>query len=69
MSLRNRLRRQLFSTRAARLGALHELTKLAPVAIIAEALGYSPKTIERHATGSAATYARYIEALVHQKSR
>ena len=33
------LRRHLFSTRAARLGTLHELTKLAPVAIISEALG------------------------------
>ncbi|MGO4453829.1 hypothetical protein AB4Y75_07050 [Arthrobacter sp. RAF14] len=41
---------KLFSTRAARLGTLHELTKLAPVAIIAETLGYSPTTIERHAT-------------------
>jgi hypothetical protein len=36
MSLRDRLRRHLFSTRAARLGTLHELTKLAPVAIIAK---------------------------------
>lgn len=34
---------KLFSIRAARLGTLHELTKLAPVAIIAETLGYSPK--------------------------
>ena len=31
--LRNRLR-HVFSTRAARLGTLHELTKLAPVAIL-----------------------------------
>jgi hypothetical protein len=53
----------LFSTRAARLGTLHELTKLAPVAIIAETLGYSPATIERHATDSAAAYARYIAAV------
>jgi hypothetical protein len=52
----------LFSTRAARLGTLHELTKLAPVAIIAETLGYSPTTIERHATDSAAAYAQYIAA-------
>lgn len=58
-TLRTRLR-DLFSTRAARLGTLHELTKLAPVAIIAETLGYHPTTIERHAIGSAATYARYI---------
>jgi integrase len=54
---------KLFSTRAARLGTLHELTKLAPVAIIAETLGYSPTTIERHATDSAAAYARYIAAV------
>ncbi|BCW63278.1 hypothetical protein [Arthrobacter sp. StoSoilB22] len=53
---------KLFSTRAARLGTLHELTKLAPVAIIAETLGYSPTTIERHATDSAAAYAQYIAA-------
>lgn len=45
---------RIFSTRAARLGTLHELTKLAPVAIIDETLGYSPTTIERHATDSAA---------------
>ena len=53
---------KLFSTRAARLGTLHELTKLAPVAIIAETLGYSPTTIERHATDSAAAYAQYVAA-------
>lgn len=52
-----------FSTRAARLGTLHELTKLAPVAIVAETLGYSPATIERHATDSAAAYAQYIAAV------
>jgi hypothetical protein len=39
--LRGRLK-DVFSTRAARLGTLHELTKLAPAAIIAEAIGYSP---------------------------
>lgn len=54
--------RKLFSTRAARLGTLHELTKLAPVAIIAEALGYSPTTIERHATDSASAYTQYLAA-------
>ncbi|MFH5879343.1 hypothetical protein [Arthrobacter sp. NA-172] len=53
---------KLFNTRAARLGTLHELTKLAPVAIIAETLGYSPTTIERHATDSAVAYAQYIAA-------
>ena len=60
--LRNRLR-QVFSTRAARLGTLYELTRLAPVAILAEALGYSPATIERHAVDSAAAYARYVAAV------
>lgn len=60
--LRTRLR-DVFSTRAARLGTLHELTKLAPVAILAEALGYSPARIERHAVDSAAAYARYLAAV------
>ncbi len=60
--LRTRLRRE-FSARAARLGTLHELTRLAPVPIIAEALGYSPKTIERHAVASATTYSQYIAAV------
>ncbi|WP_410792061.1 hypothetical protein [Kribbella sp. C-35] len=48
------------SPRAARLGTLRELTKLAPIAIIAEALGYTNQTIERHARGAAATYAEYV---------
>lgn len=61
--LRTRLSK-LFSTRAACLGTLHELTKLAPVAIIAETLGYSPTTIERHATDSGTAYAQYIAARV-----
>ena len=60
-SLRSRLK-TVFSTRAARLGTLHELTKLGPVPIIADALGYHPSTIERHAVGSASTYAEYIAA-------
>ncbi|WP_245827727.1 Fis family transcriptional regulator [Sinomonas mesophila] len=60
--LRERLR-TVFSTRAARLGTLHELTKLAPLPLIAETLGYSPATIERHATDSAAAYAQYIAAV------
>ncbi|WP_257233005.1 hypothetical protein [Rhodococcus qingshengii] len=50
--LRNRLK-STFGTRAARLGTLHELTKLAPAAILADTLGYSPATIERHAVASA----------------
>jgi hypothetical protein len=40
-----------------------ELTKLSPVAILAEALGYSPATIERHAVDSAIGYVRYIAAV------
>ncbi|WP_454174681.1 hypothetical protein [Gordonia sputi] len=63
--LRSRLK-ATFSTRAARLGTLHELTKLAPAAILADALGYSPATIERHAVASAATYARYVSVLDEQ---
>ena len=60
--LRGRLK-DVFSTRAARLGTLHELTKLTPGAIIAEALGYSPATIERHAIDSATAYTQYIAAV------
>lgn len=67
MHLRYRLRHRLFSTRAARLGTLHELTKSAPVAIISEALGYSTKTIETHATASGADYARYVAAIVDDR--
>lgn len=68
-SMRNRLK-SVFSTRAVRLGTLHELTKLGPVPIIADALGYHPSTIERRATGSASTYAEYIAATreLQQKS-
>lgn len=62
MAMRQRLF-DLFSTRAARLGTLHELTKLAPIAILAETLGYAPATIERHAIASSATYAHYIAAI------
>ncbi len=46
---------------------MHELTKLAPVAIVAEALGYSPETIETHATASAADYARYVGAILDRR--
>lgn len=60
--LRSRLR-VVFGPRAARLGTLHELTKLSPVAILAEVLGYSPATIERHAVDAATGYARYIAAV------
>jgi formate dehydrogenase maturation protein FdhE len=48
MGMREQLKR-LFSARAARLGTLAELSKLAPVAIIAETLGYHPVTMKRHA--------------------
>ena len=46
--------------RAARLGALDELSKLSPVTIVADALGYSPRTLEIYAIDSGATYARYL---------
>jgi hypothetical protein len=58
-SLRERLQR-IFSPQAARLGTLDELIKLAPIAIIADALGYTTQTIERHARGAATTYAEYF---------
>jgi hypothetical protein len=58
-SLRERLQR-IFSPQAARLGTLHELTKLAPIAIGADALGYTTQTIERHARGAATTYAELV---------
>ncbi|MCA4131437.1 hypothetical protein [Arthrobacter sp. M4] len=48
--------------RAARLGTLHELTKLAPTAIITEVLGYSPATIELHSRGAVPNYVGYIKA-------
>lgn len=55
--------RDILAARAARLGTLHELTKTTPVAILAEVLGYSPATIDRHAKASASTYARYLAAV------
>ncbi|WP_236945040.1 Fis family transcriptional regulator [Kocuria flava] len=60
--LRHRLSTH-FSARAARLGTLHELTKHAPVAIIADTLGYAPATIAHHATASSAGYAQYVAAI------
>lgn len=65
--LRHRLS-DVFSTRAARLGTLHELTKVAPVALLAETLGYSPATIERHAVDSASAYARYVGTIADKHS-
>jgi hypothetical protein len=64
MSLRERLR-TVFGIRAARLGTLAELSKLAPVAVIAETLGHHPATIERHAVDSAASYSEYVAAVSH----
>ncbi len=66
--LRTRRRRE-FSARAAQLGTLHELTRLAPAPTIAEALGYSPKPIERHAVASATTYSQYIAAVRTRPSK
>ena len=57
--LRARLK-PTFSTLEARLGTLHELTRIAPVAVIAEVLGYNPQTIEQHANASATAYAQYV---------
>ncbi|KLU08416.1 Fis family transcriptional regulator [Kocuria sp. SM24M-10] len=59
--LRRRLK-TVCAPRAARLGTLEELTKLSPIPVLAEILGYHPNTIERHATHAASTYARYIAA-------
>lgn len=56
-SLRNQLR-ELTPARAARLGTLQELAKSTPAPILAEALAYSPETIERHAL--AASYGQYV---------
>lgn len=53
----------VFTARAARLGTLRELAKLGPVPIIAEALGCSPTTIEKHRIDSAAAYSQYIAAI------
>jgi hypothetical protein len=50
--LRNRIK-TIIAVRSARLGTLHELTRLAPIAVVADVLGYSDKTIERHAIASA----------------
>jgi hypothetical protein len=48
---------------------LAELSKLVPVAIIAETLGYHPATIDRHAVDAAATYAEYIAAVGQAANR
>lgn len=62
MYLRQELR-PLFSTLAARLGTLTELSRQTPVAILAECLGYNPETLEKHAAASGADYGRYVSDL------
>ena len=59
--MRDRIRR-LFAVRAARLGTLQELSREPPAPIVAEALGYSTATIERHAWSAGAKYMQYISA-------
>jgi integrase len=56
-------------TGAVRLGTLLELTKLDPAPIIADALGYHPSTIERHAIGSASTHAEHVRPHVISGAR
>lgn len=58
-SMRTRLR-ATFAHLAARLGTLDELTRRAPVAVIAEVLGYHPSTVVQHAVAAAASYAPYV---------
>ncbi|WP_258131860.1 Fis family transcriptional regulator [Microbacterium sp. MYb62] len=60
--LANRIK-AIIRARAARLGALDELTKLGPVVVVAGALGYSPRTLETYAFDGGATYARYLGAV------
>lgn len=44
-----------------------QLSKLGPVPIVAEALGYSPETIEAHRVDSGSTYAQYVGAVRRQR--
>lgn len=53
----------LFSSLAARLGTLTELSRQTPVAILSEALGYTAATLEKHAAVSGADYGKYISDL------
>ena len=57
--LRARLK-PTFSTLEARLGTLHELPRVAPVAVLAEVFGYHAQTIEQQAPASATAYAQYV---------
>ncbi|CAM3554464.1 hypothetical protein GCM10007368_15540 [Isoptericola cucumis] len=59
MHLRQQLR-PLFSSLAARLGTLTELSRQNPVAILAETLGYTAATLEKHAAVSGADYGKYV---------
>lgn len=51
----------LSSPPVARMGALNELTQTTPIALLAEALGYSPQTLEAHARGLPASARRSPE--------
>lgn len=51
----------LFSALAGRLGAIAELSRETPAAILAEALGYHTTTLERHAAAANADYGRYVD--------
>jgi integrase len=57
------------AAQSARLGTLEELTRLGPIPLLAEILGYHPSTIERHAANAASTYARYIAARQEPRER
>lgn len=56
--------RPLFSSLAARLGTLTELSRQTPAAILAEALGYTAATLEKHAAFSGADYGEYVSDLL-----
>lgn len=62
MHLRQELR-PLFSSLAARLGTLTELSRQTPVAILAEVLGYTAQTLESHAIAANASYSSYVAAI------
>lgn len=62
MQMRQQLR-PLFSSLAARLGTLTELSRQTPVAVLAEALGYTAATLEKHAAVSGADYGKYVSDL------
>ncbi|QDW62325.1 hypothetical protein [Oerskovia sp. KBS0722] len=62
MHVRQQLR-PLFSSLAARLDTLTKLSRQTPVAILAEALGYRPETLEKHAAVSGADYGLSVSDL------